>query len=66
MDSAINMHLAITKLQDSLRDAEAARDARAHRGPRRRRPHGGLATAGQRKRHAPMASRLSSGAMTHH
>jgi hypothetical protein len=44
MDSAVNMHLAIIKLQDSLRVAESARAARAVARPSRRRRPAWLAT----------------------
>jgi hypothetical protein len=53
MDSAINMHLAVTKLQDSLRVAESARAAGATpRAARRRRP-ARPATTWLGKRRAP-------------
>jgi hypothetical protein len=65
MYSTINMHLAGTRLQDSLRDAETARAAGAVPRPPHGRPRVALATAWQRKRRAPSRSRLSSGAMTH-
>ena len=65
MDSSIHMHLAIAKLQDSLRDANTARAARAVPRPLDGRPQTGLATAWQRKRHVPTPPGLPSGAMTH-
>jgi hypothetical protein len=65
MDSTINVHLAGTRLRDSLRDAETARAARAVPRPQHGRPHVALTTAWQRKRQAPSRSRLSSGAITH-
>jgi hypothetical protein len=53
MDSGIHMHLALTRLQDSLQDAETARAARTvPRLPRERRLTW-LANAWQRHRRAP-------------
>jgi hypothetical protein len=46
MYSTMNTHLAATRLEDTLRDAGAAR---AVRRPRRGRPHVWFAMAGQRK-----------------
>ena len=49
MDSGIHMHLALAKLQDSLRDAETARSARAVPRLPHPRPETRLATAWQRR-----------------
>jgi hypothetical protein len=46
------MHLAITKRQDLLRDAETARAARAAARPQHERPQTWLATAWHRGRRA--------------
>jgi hypothetical protein len=53
MDSGINMHLAVTKLQDSLRAAETARAAGAVERPPRKRRLASLATAWRPRRHTP-------------
>jgi hypothetical protein len=50
MDSAINMHLAITKLQDSMRAAQSARVVSAVPRPAPRRRVAWLATAWHDKR----------------
>ena len=52
VDSGINMHLAVTKLQDSLRVAEAARAANAVERPSRKRRLASLATAWRPRRRA--------------
>jgi hypothetical protein len=53
MDSGINMHLAVTKLQDSMREAEAARAASAAERPVRKRRLASLANALRPSRRAP-------------
>lgn len=52
MDSAINMHLAVTKLQDSLLAAETARAAAGVERPARKRRLSSLATAWRPRRRA--------------
>jgi hypothetical protein len=53
MDSSVHIQLAHAKLQDSLRDAEIARSARAVPRLPHERPETRLATAWRRKRPAP-------------
>ena len=53
MDSAINMHLAVTKLQDSMRVADNARAASAVSRRARRRRLASLTTAWLGKRRTP-------------
>jgi len=52
MDSGINMHLAVTKLQDSLQVAETARAASAAQRPRRKPRLASLVTAWRPSRRA--------------
>jgi hypothetical protein len=55
MDSGINMHLAVTKLQDSLQVAEAARAASAAQRPSHKPRLASLVTAWRPRRRAAAA-----------